>query len=44
MYLVTKERALAQARALSGALALAERAGWHLDRRTPLMLRPPFSN
>ena len=27
MYLVTKERALAQARALSGALALAERAG-----------------
>jgi hypothetical protein len=44
MYLVTKERALAQARALSGALALAERAGWHFDRRTPLMLRAPFSN
>ncbi len=44
MYLVTKERALAQARALSGALALAERAGWTFDRKTPLMLRPPFSN
>ncbi len=44
MYLVTKERALAQARALSGALALAERAGWTFDRTAPLMLRPPFSN
>nr|WP_314470591.1 hypothetical protein [uncultured Sphingomonas sp.] len=44
MYIVTKERALAQARALSGALALAERAGWTFDRKAPLMLRPPFSN
>ena len=44
MYLVTKERALAQARALSGALALAKRAGWTFDRAAPLMLPPPFSN
>ena len=44
MYLVIKERALAQARALSGALALAERAGWTFDRASSLMLRAPFSN
>ncbi|MGJ3628156.1 hypothetical protein AB5I41_16490 [Sphingomonas sp. MMS24-JH45] len=44
MYIVTKERALAEARALSGALALAERAGWHFDRKTPPTPRPPFSN
>jgi hypothetical protein len=44
MYIVTKERALAQTRALSGALALAQRAGWTFDCKAPLMLRAPFSN
>jgi hypothetical protein len=44
MYIVIKERALAQARALSGTLALAEQAGWTFDHKAPLMLRAPFSH
>lgn len=44
MYIVTKERALAQARALSGALALADLAKWRFDRSSSLILRQPFSN
>ena len=43
MYIVTRERELAQARALSGALAIAERAGWRIDRSVPI-LPMPFRN
>ena len=43
MYIVNRERELAQARALSGALAIAERAGWRIDRSVPI-LPIPFRN
>lgn len=43
MYIVNRERELAQARALSGALAIAERAGWRIDRSVPI-LPMPFRN
>jgi hypothetical protein len=44
MYIVTRERAAAQARALSGALALANLAGWKIERSSSLILAPPFRN
>jgi hypothetical protein len=44
MYIVTREHAAAQARVLSGALALADLAGWKIDRASSLILRAPFRN
>lgn len=44
MYIVTREHAAAQARVLSGALALADLAGWTIDRSSSLILRAPFRN
>ena len=43
MYIVTRERELARARALSGALAIADLAGWQIDRSVPI-LPMPFRN
>jgi hypothetical protein len=43
MYIVTRERELARARALSGALAIADLAGWRIDRSVPI-LPMPFRN
>ncbi len=37
MYIVNRERELAQSRALSGALAIAQRAGWRIDRSVPIL-------
>ena len=44
MHIVTREYAAAQARALSGALALADLAGWNIDRSSSLILSAPFRN
>ncbi|MDF2496107.1 hypothetical protein [Sphingomonas sp.] len=44
MYIVTPERKLAEACALSGALALADLAGWRISRSSSLILSPPFRN
>ncbi|MEH3036303.1 MAG: hypothetical protein PGN23_07425 [Sphingomonas adhaesiva] len=43
MYIMTKERALAQMRALTATQALAMLVGWQSDPATRLLLRPPFS-
>ena len=40
MYIVTPERELAKARALSGALAIAQRASWRIDRSVPILPVP----
>lgn len=44
MFIVTREHALAQARVLSGALALADVAAWTIDRSSSLLLPPGFRN
>ena len=44
MYSKNSERALAEARALSGALALADLAGWKINTSSSLILPPPFRN
>jgi hypothetical protein len=41
---ITRERAAAQARALSGALALANLAGWKINPSSSLIFAPPFRN
>lgn len=44
MFIVTREHELAQARVLSGALALADLAAWTIDRSSSLLLPPGFRN
>ncbi|RSV15321.1 hypothetical protein CA236_15035 [Sphingomonas sp. ABOLG] len=44
MYNNAPERRLAEARALSGALALADLAGWNISPSSSLILPPPFRN
>lgn len=42
MHIVNRGHAAAEARALSGALAIADLAGWAINRSSSLILRPPF--
>ena len=44
MHIVTREHAAAQARALAGALALADLVGWQIDRSAALILPPVYRN
>ncbi len=44
MHIVTREHAAAQGRALAGALALADLAGWQIDRSAALILPPVYRN